>query len=351
MFAMKKSNEVRQMRRQGESADMIGVQLAGLMNFVRGSAVGGQVTMGLNSSRSVIGVQLAGLVNTSEKYLLGGQLSLIANISNGPTAGFQLGLGLNKTKNDLEGGQLGMLNFARTIEGKNSVLSDKPTAVQIGILNKAKKMNGFQVGIVNISGEMRGTQIGLINIYNTPVKTGKKGGTAIGLVNTGNLLHLQYFVDETFLVNTGIGTGNDKNYGIMGRPSTKFLINYLLYRQNNFSNVSMRAFGYGLEKYYFNVELGPNNEFRFFSVGLYASYVDMKEKTNGVNGLLELSLSGGTRLTNKMSGLYLKATIDGNFHYGSNDLTMGPKKIVLKAQSDSSVQEFWPGFRVGIILH
>jgi len=92
----------------------------------------------------------------------------------------------------------------------------------------------------------------------------------------------------------------------------------------------MRAYGYGFEKYYFNVEMGPNNEFRFLSWGLSASYVDMKEKTYGANGLLELTFSGGTRISNKMKSLYLKASIDGNFHYGSNYLTMGPEKLSVK---------------------
>lgn len=350
-FAMKDRNEVRQMQRNGESADMIGAQIAGLINFVRGSAVGGQVTLGVNLTKSMLGVQIAGIANSSNKYLLGGQLSLLANVSNGPTEGFQIGIGLNKTKDDLEGGQLGMINLAGLIEGINSIDSDKPTAIQFGVFNKAKKMNGFQVGLINISGEMRGTQIGLINIYNTPVKPGKKGGTAIGLINTGNLFHLYTFVDETFLFNAALGTGNDKNYGIIGRPSTKFLMNYLLYRQNQFTNVSMRAYGYGFEKYYFNVEMGPNNEFRFLSWGLSVSYVDMKEKTYGANGLLELTFSGGTRISNKMKSLYLKASIDGNFHYGSNYLTMGPEKLSVKKQSDTSVKEFWPGFRLGVLMH
>ena len=158
-------------------------------------------------------------------------------------------------------------------------------------------------------------------------------------------------MDETFLINTGFGTGNNKNYGIMGRPSTKFLMNYLLYRQNELTNVSIRAYGYGFEKYYFNVEMGPNNEFRFLSWGLTGSFVDMKEKTSGANGLLELSFSGGTRLSNKMRSFYLKATIDGNFHYGSNSQTLGPEKLSLREQSDNSVKELWPGFRIGILVH
>jgi hypothetical protein len=38
-----------------------------------------------------------------------------------------------------------------TIDGKNSVLTDKPTAWQVGAINRSKKMNGTQVGLINLT--------------------------------------------------------------------------------------------------------------------------------------------------------------------------------------------------------
>ncbi len=349
-FAEKDSQEVRQMQKNGYSADLIGLQVSGLINSVRGNATGAQITLGANSSRSLIGVQIAGLVNQTDRYLLGGQLALLSNISKGSSSGFQVTLLLNSTKDDLEGAQLGLINIASTIDGKNSVLTDKPTAWQIGGFNKSKKMNGYQVGLINLSGEMRGTQIGLINIYSTPYRTSQKSGTSIGLLNVGNSVNLKYFFDETFDMNYALATGNSKNAAIMSRSKTNYNMSYLLYRTSNLKSSLYRAYGYGFEHSKYKYTIGPMNEFNYLSAGVNISYVDFEKKTSGKDWLFELSVEAGTKLHQKLGSLYLLAAIDGNMHKGSSGNVLAPSKLSSIDKQDTDVLGFWPGFRAGIMI-
>ncbi len=349
-YAEKDKQEIRQMRKNGYSADLIGLQVSGLINNVRGNATGGQITLGINSSKSLIGVQIAGLVNQTDRYLLGGQVGLILNISNGSSTGFQLSLLLNRTKDDLEGAQLGLVNLAGTIDGKNSVLTDKPTAWQIGAINRSKKMNGTQVGLINLSGEMRGTQIGLINIYSTTYQTSQKSGTSIGLLNVGNSYHLKYFFDETFDMNYALGTGNSKNGAIVSRKKTKYNMSYLLYRTSNLKSSSYRAYGYGFEHSIYKYTAGPMNEFNYLSAGVTVSYVDYNDKTFGKDWLFELSLEAGTKLNLKLGSLYLFGAIDGNMHKGNSGNVLAPSKLSNIEKMDADVLAFWPGYRVGIMI-
>jgi hypothetical protein len=344
--------EVIKAESSGEAPFMRGIQISSMINFVRGHATGAQISLGMNISKSYMeGVQIGGLLNYSSKLLSGVQIGLLANISNGSTQGVQLAL-YNRTREELSGFQFGLTNLAYNIEGKNSIMETQSTGIQIGLVNYSKTMNGFQVGLVNLSGPNQGTQIGLINIYKTPRKKGKLDSTPIGLINIGNSSSIEAFVDETFLMNFSISTGNIKNVGKLPASKVKHIMGQIIYRQSGISDVEYRAYGWNWQKQYYNYSPDIMNEFYFFSIGAGTSYVDFADAGNKANLLTELGFSAGSRLFPKNRSVYLYATIDANYFYSNNGQTLGPDKLTLAFGSSDELQkhQLWPGLCVGLKL-
>ena len=344
--------EVIKAESSGEEPFMRGIQVSSLMNFVRGHSTGAQISLGMNISKSYTdGAQIGTLLNYSGKLLSGVQLGFVANVAAGSTQGVQLAL-YNRTRDELSGFQLGAINLAHDIEGKNSIMETESTGMQIGLVNYSKTMNGFQIGLINLSGANQGTQIGLINIYKTPRKKGKLDSTPIGLLNIGNSSSIEAFADETFLMNFSISTGNIKNGGLLPTNKVKHIMGQIMYRQSGISDAKYRAYGWNWQKQYYNYSPDIMNEFYFFSIGVGTSYVDFADTGNKTNLLTELGFSAGTRLFPKNRSVYLYATIDANYFYSNNGQTLGPDKLTLAFGSSNELQkhELWPGLSVGLKL-
>ena len=307
----------------GDVPFMNGFQIGSLMNFVRGNSTGGQISLGMNISKAYMtGAQIGGLFNYSGKLLTGTSLVLWRNVSNGSTLGVQAGI-FNKTAGELSGMQLGAANLAQNIEGKNSTIQTRSTGIQLGLVNYSKTMNGFQVGLINLSGANQGIQIGLINVYKTPHKKGKLDSTPIGLLNFGNSVSLETFIDETFQMNFALGTGNIKNGGLLPANKAKYIMNQVMFRQSNFSKNRYRAYGWNWQKQFYNYSPDIMNEFNFFSIGLGVSYVDFADVGDKTNLLSEVGFMVGSRLFPKNRSVYLYATIDVNYFYSNNGQSLG----------------------------
>ncbi len=168
-------------------SDAKGVQYSGLVNFNRGDFIGYQYASLFNYVEGdLVGVQTTGIFNLNDgdvKYL---QLSSIANAIAGDMTGAQVAAGMNYVNQRMQGGQLGIVNFA-------------------------KEMRGIQVGLGNITGEARGAQVGVINIAT------KLDGVPIGVINYTDEGDADWvtFGSNLAAISTGIRTIHRRFYSIL----------------------------------------------------------------------------------------------------------------------------------------
>ncbi len=354
LFQGVKPKDIQKEIYNGNYATLNGLQFSSLINYIRGGGSGGQMTAGINVVQEMMtGVQISGLSNYSSIEMTGAQLSLISNISSGSTLGVQAGGLLNYTKNELAGFQLGAINLADNMQGKNSLSDDHSTGFQIGIFNRAKVMNGLQAGVINVAGNCRGTQIGLVNFYSASYKAGKRYGTAIGLLNFGLNASFRYYYDETFPFNIALGTGNSKNSAILERMKTKYVMNQFLYRKSSIGKSDYHAFGWLFEEQLYHHTPDPKDpyeEFYFYSGGIGLSNVFYKSEDPGLNLLAELNITGGSRISTKIPGIYIIGFIDLNYYYNNNGKSLAPEKFSRSFNEEGAtrIREMWPGYGIGI---
>ncbi|WMJ72974.1 hypothetical protein RCC89_07345 [Cytophagaceae bacterium ABcell3] len=127
---------------------------------------GAEISLVGNRTESFMhGLQLSSVYNLVNGKVSGSQLSLVVNIAGEEVRGFQLSGVVNRTA-DLQGLQLGLLNFSVTASG-----------LQLGFLNQAKSVHGVQVSGIGLAGKVRGVQFSAINIAR------KVNGGQVGLIN------------------------------------------------------------------------------------------------------------------------------------------------------------------------
>jgi hypothetical protein len=140
------------------------------------------IAIGGNQYReSVDGLQIAVGVNLTEK-LDGVQIATGANVARG-IDGAQLGAALNLSMGHVLGAQVGLVNVADQLDGVQVSLANVGRGVdglQVGLLNLAGSVVGVQLGLANLAtvGDMDGVQIGLLDFV-----TGDMDGVQIGLAN------------------------------------------------------------------------------------------------------------------------------------------------------------------------
>ena len=193
----------------------------------------------------------------------------------------------------------------------------------------------------------------MINVFRPARKKGRLDGTPIGLLNIGGTLSLEAFIDETFLMNFALSTGNMKNSGMLPENKIRYIMNQLLFRQSNFSKSEYRAYGWGWQKQYFNYSPDIMNAFYFMSFGGTLSYVNFINEDNKVNLLTVLGYSIGSRIVPKNRSVYLYATLDINYFYSNDGQTLGPEKLMIAFNSTDELtrHELWPGLSIGLKLH
>ncbi|MEM6525837.1 MAG: hypothetical protein AAF693_18705 [Bacteroidota bacterium] len=328
-FAAMNYKEVSKKVKSGFEANLEGIQVSGLSNVVITNVYGAQFTGGANLvNGAIFGLQVGGLANVVRKYGFGVQVAGGYNAVVSSFDGTQVSLLFNYVGKTLQGLQVGVFNRVEVIQGKNTVNGSKQTAVQLGLVNRAKKMNGFQLGLVNVGGRMQGTQIGLINIYRCGKDAGTRDGTSIGLLNVGNTLELMVYADELFFTNYQLVTGTLKN-GRKQEARFTYIQNGIIFGYNpNLlkEDNTQWSIGYGLYKRAFNRTTTPGmNEFRFLSGGLevlhYNEGDDLSEKLNLIS---RAKVSVGTRLHPKLTGIYVFGGISYSLALSDNPLNIQP---------------------------
>ncbi len=340
--------------KNGFSSFLSGAQISALTNVVVDDAFGTQFTGGVNLVKgALIGLQVSAISNIVYKYSFGVQTSGLFNVSVSSIDGLQIAALSNYTEGGLYGLQLGFLNQAGETEGKNSYDNTQPTGVQVGIINKTKKMNGFQIGLVNIAKRSQGTQIGFINIYKKGEQQETRDGTAIGLLNFGSLDYASVYANELFGLNYEISTGNQKNSRVKLDPSNVIVTNALIYSHQSYHDESWGV-GYGLKKIFTNRSSLPGaTNSRFFSYGIDLQHINLNrgEVTRELSLLTRLKVMAGKRIAPKLFGINWYASISLNGYWTDSENSIAPDFISSSAMVGHTILEYWPGFSLGLLFH
>jgi hypothetical protein len=324
-------------KKNEDESNLEGVQLAGLTNIIAGNMIGWQTAGGINVvQQSVKGFQLAGISNLVTTYSFGLQLAGVSNVARESVDGVQIAGLYNYTDGELHGIQVGAFNQASLLEGRRSLLSSDHSGLQLGLINQAKRMNGYQIGLLNIGGNMAGTQIGLINIHRN-----KKGnGTPIGLLNITSKDHfIRLYSSELFMSNLEISTGsaNVQNILTFGYNATHYL---------QASSPKWNV-GYSIGKI-----KKPTSDY-FYSYDIGASHVSK-------NGKLEKELSllakirgvAGYKIHNRYVTFHIFGGLTFNGYFAQGDREdIAPDWLQVHARSSGRHSiGLWPGFVAGIHL-
>ncbi len=125
----------------GRHREVYGLDVGAIGNETEGEFVGVQAAGLYNRIGYSEGAfQLAGILNRSSGDFAGLQAAVAANITDGTMTGFQLGL-VNRAAR-LDGLQIGLFNIAETGSG-----------VQIGLWNSAQSLEGLQIGLGNYNAD------------------------------------------------------------------------------------------------------------------------------------------------------------------------------------------------------
>jgi len=340
------------------NADQKGIQLAGLLNYVLDHSSGIIMSGGLNiAGDDFKGLQLAGIGNASGGLVAGIQLAGLYNVADEGIGGFQVAGLFNFTDGQLAGAQLGLINKARAMSGKHTTPPTRSRALQLGLINFSKEMDGLQIGLVNFGGKALGTQIGIINFYKKyPTKEMVKLGTPIGLLNFGSRgSYLRVSYNELFLLNVERTSGMCYNCspGMSEMPyyerQQKFTENALILGYN--PSKQSWGFGYGLQRVLYNkvtMELSPANRKKMISYGIKFIHLNRSMQfDNTFNLVNKLHIEYGVRkrfayLFAGLSLNYFLCEAEAIDSYQVNSFTLETPDFLGLATS------FWPGYVVGI---
>lgn len=350
-YAGMQLKEIDKKFREGFEANLSGAQFSGITNIVLYNVFGWQATGGVNLAKgALMGFQLGGISNTVYKYSFGLQLAGLYNVSVQSMDGVQISGLFNITTGGLYGLQLALVNRAGFTEGIHSFDNDDPTGVQIGLVNRAKKMNGWQFGLVNISGPMQGTQIGLININNGERMPMTMNGTSIGLINISTSGHFSTYCSDVFPINIEIATGNLKNGRIMNASNIKYIQNSIIYSNAGWLSKNKNwSLGYGLKKYYFNRSVDPKlSQMNFIAVGVDFMHINHEAKkiTKELSLLTRPTVRVGSRFNPKNKTYFFFLAASYNFYQSKSGKSFDR---LIEGQKTSRF-EHWPGFSVGLLV-
>ncbi|MEQ8811707.1 MAG: hypothetical protein RIE59_21740 [Imperialibacter sp.] len=349
---------------EGFSCNLKGIQFSGLLNFVRNNVEGIQLTGGFNFNNGYVhGFQLAGLGNMAGKQVFGVQMAGLYNIAIRGMTGSQASLLFNYTYGELSGLQLGAINRAVQMEGKNSSPPGPDRGIQFGLINVSSEMDGTQVGLINIARKVHGTQIGLINIFKPSPYQGSSVptyGTQVGPLNFGSSgVHTRLFTDELFAVVLERTTGNCQNctYTPSQMPFTgRFKVvnqNALIFAYNpfeGFRNQVKWGLGYGFMKVFYNKHsmIGADtiNARWFLSAGIRTLYLNRTKNFDPRLSLLhKIHAEFGLRRKKRGPHLFIGLSFNAYFHEGQ-DLNIAQE--VFKTREESLNVQYWPGYSFGL---
>lgn len=347
----------------GFESSVQGIQVAGLLNYVRNKSTGIQLSGGLNTTGGDFsGFQFAGIGNTTGASAQFLQLAGGFNIAAKSVTGFQISGLFNYAGLQLSGMQLGLVNRAGWIRGKRSVQETPSRGCQVGLVNFCREMDGLQIGLINFGGPAGGTQVGLINFFS---KYGSKQkhemGTPIGLLNFGSRgSYIRVSINEVFTTNLEYTTGNCQNctWTQTGMPyegrNRIFNQNALIVGYD--ARKETWGFGYGFQKVLYDKKtMAPStkiqNERRLLRYGVKFIHLNKQgELSRAFNLLSRATIDYGR----KFKGLYFFGGTSVNHLAASartnvDQFSIASPEVQTIAETGFS-NTFWLGFEAGVQL-
>lgn len=337
-----------------------GIQVAGLLNYVRNNAAAIQLAGGLNVvGRDFKGVQLSGIGNSAGGFAVGLQMAGFYNIGKESFAGVQVASLFNYTDGQLSGTQISLINKARIMTGRKSTPPTRARGLQIGLINFCKATDGVQIGLINFGGDSRGKQIGLVNFFSKEMPHEKvRNGTPIGLLNYGSKgSYFRIYYNEVFATNIEYTTGNCLNCSRVIDSEMPFDDRNQIFNQNalilGYDPFQQTwGFGYGFQKVLYNkatMQGSPLNRRRVITYGIKFLHLN-KELTfdRSFNLVNKLNLDYGKR----KRFLYVYAGISLNYFLHEAQETVEDYKIRSVTVSSGRLFDFkadvWPGYELGL---
>ena len=359
-FRNRSVSEQRTLINRGYRTNLKGVQMAGLLNYVRNNTRGVQVAGAFNvTGEDARGFQLGGLGNLSGGDTEGVQLATMFNVSRKSVSGIQISALVNYTEGQLSGAQIALVNKAGRIKGSKSTPPSGARGTQFGLLNFATGMDGWQVGLVNFSKTFRGKQIGLINFFpKDGTKEVIRRGTPIGLLNFGSKgSYLRIHYNEIYTANIEYTTGNCLNctWTQSGMPLND---SNLIYNQNSLilgmdPQANTWGFGYGFQKVLYNKSsiliTDKKNRKRLIVYGLKFMHLNRNRNyDDSFNLLNRLNFDYALR---KFSG-YVYVGVSLNYFIFEGGENGGDayhiRSIRMPAGNPFGMNaDFWPGYAIG----
>lgn len=347
--------------KEGFKSDSKGIQVAGLINYVRDNASGIQFAGGFNLiGYDFKGTQFAGIGNVVGEQGEGLQFAGLFNIAHESVGGFQITTLFNYTHGRFAGLQLALINKNHSMDGRKSTPPTSARSLQLGLLNMSKEMDGVQIGLINFGGRARGVQIGLINFFK---KYGSKEnvtmGIPIGLLNIGSrgsVFRLYY--NELFTTNAEYTTGNCFNCSYVMGSEMPFSDANKIYNQNALilgydPSFHTWGFGYGFERILYNkFSVMPHrlNEKRLISFGIKFLHLNREMKIDkDFNLLTKLHVEYGKRWKGKRY-FFVSASI--NYFLMEQEGSIKDYHIRSVVIDSGKLFDFngffWPGYAIGL---
>lgn len=188
-----------------------GAQYAGVSNMTYGSSSGIIISGVYNMiTGNASGVHFTGVYNQFNQKASGIQMSGVLNMATNNSSGLAFSGVTNIYKSDYRGLQFSVVNLNNgTVNG-----------MQMGVVNKTKKIKGLQIGIVNIADDAdEGACLGLINLvkmnrYSAFEVSFNESGFLNGTYKLGtHRLYTLYrlgatYYDNSFVIAKGLGLGS-----------------------------------------------------------------------------------------------------------------------------------------------
>lgn len=343
-----------------------GIQVAGMMNYVRDHAGGIQLAGLLNVvGGDLKGIQIAGIGNSSGNstltYSEGVQLAGLYNVSKRSIGGAQISGLFNYTDGALSGLQLGLINKAHLMYGNHTLPPTSAQSLQVGLLNFSQDMDGIQIGLINFGKRALGTQIGLINFFsNYPTKEDVKRGTPIGILNfgsKGSVIRASF--SDLFPISIEYTTGNCWNCSA-NLSELPFHENNTIYNQSpliiGYNPIDKTwGFGWGVERILLNkhsmLPIDKLNNTRMISYGV--NFLKMN-RGSGLDMAFNLIGRLHAEIGKKYGGRFIY--VGGALNYFVHDPDVNASEFHINSAVFSAGRlfgykaEFWPGYSVGIQL-
>lgn len=186
---------------------------------------------------------------------------------------------------------------------------------------------------------------------------GTKDGTAIGLINAGDVGHVAVYADEMFFTTYEITTGNSKNSRIQNAGSNRYVLNSLIFSNTSTGFNADRkswALGYGLKRFIYNRSVTPGmSEFRFLAYGVEFLHINHTPKsiTKELSLLMRPKVQFGTRFHPKIRNIYGFVAVTYNAYVSKSNTEISPSFLESNSTVSSRVVQLWPGISAGLLLH